>query len=140
LISNGRLATFDGTALSERLTGGDEMHSIKRTILTAVAALAGAAAIVHAGTAPTGVQWTPDGDFILVNKDVGNERWAITLNLANLTATGNVFFTDGRFPSFIWCTNTGEDFDADAGELDLFYECSGAEAGFGGFAFEDWAS
>jgi hypothetical protein len=115
------------------------MHTTMRTILTAVAAIAGAAAIVHAGSAPSGVQWTPDTDFILVNKDVGNERWAITLNVANLTATGNVFFTDDRSPSFIFCQNTGEDFDAGAGELDLFYTCSGAERGLGGFGSDDWS-
>lgn len=115
------------------------MHTTMRTILTAAAALASAAAIVHAGGAPTGVQWTPDADFILVNKDVGNERWAVTLNVDNLTATGNVFFTDDRVPAFIWCQNFDQSFDANAGELDLFYECSGAEAGFGGFGSDDWA-
>lgn len=88
--------------------------------------------------APTGVQWTPDGFQILVNKDVGNERWAITLNLADFSATGNVFFTDGSAPAFIWCQKTGESFDASAGELDLQYSCYGSDPGFGGFASNDW--
>src|SRR5690242_15343204 len=37
-----------------------------------------------------GIQVTPDGQRILVNKDVGADRWAITLN-ADGTVLGNVF-------------------------------------------------
>ncbi len=88
--------------------------------------------------AQSGVQWTPDGLRILVNKDVGSERWAITLNLSDLSAAGNVFFTDERSPTFIFCSKTGESFDAGVGELDLRYRCSGADRGLGGFAEGDW--
>lgn len=49
-----------------------------------------------------GVQFTPDGKRVLVNKDVGGERWAITLN-EDRTATGNVFRTDGSDPAFVFC-------------------------------------
>lgn len=89
--------------------------------------------------APTGVQWTPDAKQLLVNKDVGNERWAITLNLADFSATGNVFFTDDRAPAFVWCEKTGESFDANAGELNLRYRCYGSDAALGGFASADWS-
>ncbi len=95
-------------------------------------------AITYAGGAPSGVQWTPDSARILVNKDVGQERWAITLNLSDFSASGNVFFTDGSAPAFIWCEKTGESFDSGVGELDLEYRCFGAVAGFGGFASSDW--
>jgi len=95
-------------------------------------------AITYAGGAPSGVQWTPDSARILVNKDVGQERWAITLNLSDFSASGNVFFTDGSAPAFIWCEKTGESFDSGVGELDLEYRCFGADAGFGGFASSDW--
>jgi hypothetical protein len=88
--------------------------------------------------APTGVQWTPDSNRLLVSKDVGNERWAITLNLEDFSASGNVYFTNDKSPFFVWCSKTGEDFDASAGELDLRYSCYGAEAGLGGFAESDW--
>jgi hypothetical protein len=88
--------------------------------------------------APSGVQWTPDSARVLVNKDVGDERWAITLNLADFTATGNVFKSDGSAPSFIWCQKTGDDFDTNAGELNLHYSCYGADRGVGGFASADW--
>ena len=65
-----------------------------------------------------GVQFTPDGKRILVNKDVGSERWAITLN-ENGSATGNVFRSDGGAPAFIFCAplatpNSFECFGADA--------------------------
>ncbi len=105
--------------------------------LAAVAALTLLLA-APAGAAPTGVQWTLDANQLLVNKDVGNERWAITLNLIDFSATGNVFFTDGSAPAFIWCEKTGESFDGAAGELNLGYRCFGADAGFGGFASSDW--
>ena len=105
-----------------------------------MAALTVALAAPAAGeAAQSGVQWTPDGLRILVNKDVGNERWAITLNLADFSAAGNVFFTDDRAPAFIWCSKTGEDFDSSVGELNLRYSCSGADRGLGGFAEGDWA-
>lgn len=96
------------------------------------------AAPVASQAAPTGVQWTPDSKLILVNKDVGAERWAITLVLADYSASGNIFFTDGRAPAFVWCENTDQTFDSSAGELNLRYRCFGADAGLGGFASSDW--
>ena len=89
--------------------------------------------------APTGVQWTPDSNRLLVSKDVGNERWAITLNLSDFSASGNIYFTSGEAPGFVWCSKTGEDFDANVGELDLQYSCFGASSGFGGFTEGDWS-
>ncbi len=107
--------------------------------LALVAALAVSLTAPTTGrAAPTGVQWTPDAKQLLVNKDVGNERWAITLNLKDFSATGNVFFTDDQAPAFVWCEKTGDSFDASAGELDLRYRCFGAGAGLGGFASADW--
>ncbi len=89
--------------------------------------------------AQSGVQWTPDTARVLVNKDVGVERWAITLNLSDFSATGNVFFSDGGDPAFIWCDKTGQDFDDSVGELDLVYSCYGADRGVGGFTSGDWS-
>ena len=105
-------------------------------ILAAMTLALTAPASSHA--APSGVQWTPDSARLLVNKDVGQERWAITLNLSDFSATGNVFFTDGSAPAFIWCQKTGQSFDSGVGELDLEYTCYGADRGFGGFASNDW--
>jgi hypothetical protein len=50
-----------------------------------------------------GYQETPDGLHALVSKDVGNERWAITLNRDDRTVTGNVFFPEGGDPAFVSC-------------------------------------
>lgn len=51
----------------------------------------------------SGVRPTLDGARVLVNKDVGSDRWAITRNLREGTVTGNVFSGAGGDPEFIWC-------------------------------------
>jgi hypothetical protein len=50
----------------------------------------------------SGVQITPDARRVLINKDVGDERWAIAVNLDDRTVTGTAF-ADGASPSFVWC-------------------------------------
>lgn len=69
---------------------------------------------------PSGLQVTPDGMRTLVSKDVGAERWAITRNDDD-TVTGNVFFSDGRDPAFIFCEQTGSTRD------DLRLRCQSAD-------------
>lgn len=54
----------------------------------------------------SGIQGTPDGKQVLVNKDVGGERYAISQDQADGAATGNVFFATDRPPSFLFCTPT----------------------------------
>lgn len=50
---------------------------------------------------------TPDGARVLVSRDVGGERWAITRNPADpTTVTGNVFGA-GPEPVFVWCQEAG---------------------------------
>ncbi len=61
----------------------------------------------HALARESGIQGTPDGKRILVNKDVGSERYAIAQDRTDLSATGNVFFTDARSPAFLFCTAEG---------------------------------
>lgn len=76
-----------------------------------VCVLSVAAILVGTGEAAaqreSGIQRTPDGARVLVSKDVGGQRYAITLNVADGTATGNVFSADGSAPQFISCTPTG---------------------------------
>lgn len=56
------------------------------------------------GTRDSGVQITFDGLRNLISKDVGEDRWSISLNPDDGTVTGNVFPTGaGRDPSFLWC-------------------------------------
>lgn len=62
-----------------------------------------------AALAQSSAQWTRDRDAILISKDVGAERWAITRRLSDGRVTGNVFSTDGRPTSFLDCTQTSND-------------------------------
>ena len=107
-----------------------------RLIVVAFVVAVSQSSVGHA--APNGVQWTPDGSHILVNKDVGPERWAIALELENLSATGNVFFADGRPPAFVWCEKTAHTFEQTSGEITLQYRCFGSEGSAGGFGIDDW--
>lgn len=68
-----------------------------------------------------GVQVTRDGARALVSKDVGAERWAITRNSDDGTVTGNVFFSGGGEPAFLWCEETGST------ESDVTLACRFAE-------------
>ena len=94
---------------------------------------------VFSHAASGGVQWSPDGFRLFVNKDVGAERWSITLNLTDLTATGNIFFADGRAPAFVWCQRTGHNHEPNLAKLTLKYSCYGSDGAVGGFSFDDWA-
>jgi Right handed beta helix region len=60
-------------------------------------------AVAAESPAQTGVQITRDERAILINKDVGDQRWAITYDPDSRTATGNVFFPSGGDPAFVWC-------------------------------------
>jgi hypothetical protein len=73
-------------------------------------------------------QTTPDGRTVLVSKDFGAERWAIALNPADGTATGNVFRTDGDPPQFIWCDRVGTSgTSVDPAEIEIEIDCFGTE-------------
>jgi hypothetical protein len=67
------------------------------------------AGIVHALAGPrvsareSGIQFSPDGKRVFVSKDVGDQRFAITLNTDDGTVTGNVFFPQGGEPRFVAC-------------------------------------
>jgi secreted trypsin-like serine protease len=73
---------------------------------------------------PSGLQTTPDGSRILINKPVGAEQWAITSNKQDNGLTGNIFFTDGRDPQFVSCTKTGDDGNQDPAQIMIRYGCS----------------
>jgi hypothetical protein len=79
-----------------------------------------------AGTAPSGLQITPDSKRTLVSKDVNGERWAITLNEDDQSVTGNVFSPGGGEPSFVFCTRVSDNGDPDRYTVLVTYACSGA--------------
>jgi hypothetical protein len=86
-------------------------------VLSAVAALAFPDAALSSDSA----QFSPACDKILVNKAVGAEQWAITLDLGTRDVLGNVFRTDGGPASFLSCDFQGEDDGV------LTYDCIGAQ-------------
>src|SRR5262245_5423484 len=70
--------------------------------------------------AQAGVQRTRDGKRTLISKDVGAERWAITLNEDD-SVTGNVFQSGGGDPKFVFCRQLSVVDDQ------VTLECSGAD-------------
>lgn len=61
-------------------------------------------AVSPARARESGIQFSPDGKRVFVNKDVDGVRFAITLNTADGTVTGNAFDAAGGEAKFIICT------------------------------------
>ncbi len=78
------------------------------------------------GGLPSGLQITPDRKRTLISKDVGPARWAITQN-PDGTATGNVFFSDGGEPKFVFCERVGDDGNPDPETVQISFSCSLAD-------------
>jgi hypothetical protein len=76
----------------------------------------------------SGLQRTPDGRRTLVSKPVGAEQWAITQNEDDQSVTGNIFFTDGRPPQFVYCARVGDDGNPDPYDVQITFSCEGADA------------
>lgn len=74
-----------------------------RVAVFAVAAIVSAFVAVPPAHAQRGVQLDPNEELVLVNKRLGNQQWAITMNLNDQTVTGNVFNLDGSNPQFLFC-------------------------------------
>jgi hypothetical protein len=115
--------TGSGRLVSDRAGGGpaDGSGSAVPT-LQIVARRLGSAEHPLVAARPSGLQVTGDGKRTLISKDVGDERWAISRNGDDGSATGNVFFPAGGEPKFVWCGQEGA-----AGD-DLVFSCSGADA------------
>ena len=115
--------TGSGRLVSAR-TGGGPADGSGRAFptLQIVAWRLGSAAHPLVAARPSGLQVTGDGKRTLISKDVGDERWAISRNGDDGSATGNVFFPAGGEPKFVWCGQEGT-----AGD-DLVFSCSGADA------------
>lgn len=94
-----------------------------RTLIGTLALVALAAPAFAAGR---GIQLSPDAVTVLVSKDIGNERWAITLDFERGSVAGNVFRTDGD-PAFVWCGLTGADENPDPAQTQFSFLCFGAD-------------
>lgn len=113
------------------MSNGTDSHRAARPRLATLAAGAALVAAVALGTAggaaaqerQSGLQVTPDGDSVLISKDVNGERWTIVRDEDDDTVTGNVFPSDGGPPTFIWCERADDDDDDDIGDfLDDFID------------------
>ena len=93
------------------------------SVAVATLALCIAAPVALAGS---GVQPAPQGDRILVSKDLAGERWAITCE-PDGTISGNVFRPGGGPPAFVWCTPKGNDGNSDPHARLYTLECFGAD-------------
>ena len=71
--------------------------------------------------APPGLQLTPDTEHIIVQKDVGAERWSVVYSARDSSITGNVFRAD-QAPVFLWCELVAVD------GRNLVYTCFAADA------------
>jgi hypothetical protein len=129
-------ATACEARVRDRWAQGGTMNRLVCTLVVSLALLIGASAPAH--SEPGGVQWSPDSARIFVTKDVGAERWSITLNLADISAAGNIFFTDGRPPAFVFCRLTGHNHEPAVARLNLHFQCFGSDAAHGVFALDDW--
>ena len=78
------------------------------------------------GETPSGLQVTPDEKRTLVSKDVGTDRWAITLNEDDASVTGNVYSPGGE-PTFLWCEFKSDNGVADPANVLLTYSCNVAD-------------
>jgi len=103
--------------------------NVARFVVCASVALA-LAPTAHA--ASSGVALAPNDSVILVSKDVGNERWAINLDLGDanpLQLTGNVFRGADSEPAFVYCTPFQVDGSVDDIANAVFhYNCFGTSA------------
>jgi hypothetical protein len=91
-----------------------------------------AAALAASG----GVQWSPDKRRLLAQKDVGDQRWAITLNLDDLSVSGNVFFPNGSPPAFVFCD--AQSVTHNIADLVITYRCRGSDQTQVVFDSQDW--
>lgn len=103
---------------SQNLKGQGSSRRV--AIILAVAAVLAAARGADPAHAGSGVQYSRDRSSTLISKDVGAERWAITYRVDDGAAFGNVFYPDGRDPSFISCDRIG------VNGSDSSYRCYGA--------------
>lgn len=121
--------------------GGAASRASSSTAATAAPAVRSASVGAIAGLSTRGATLTFDGLSFLVNKDIGAERWSISINLVPertndggivervLNVTGNVFQADGSPPAFVYCLPTSDStgtLDDPASQFRL--DCRGTDA------------
>jgi hypothetical protein len=101
----------------------------RSSLLSLAILLAAALASPRAAAAQgRGIQTTPDGKLMLLNKDINGERWSISLNLRDGTAIGNIFPSNGGAPSFVWCSAASITLAKEPTDTQYTLDCYGASA------------
>lgn len=97
-----------------------ELESTARRAAAALALATLLLARPAAAARESGIQENPTGDYIMVSKDVGSERWAMTYDYFSGIVLGNVYSADGGAPKFVACDVLAENENGD-----LTLECQG---------------
>lgn len=91
--------------------------------------------VASGARAQAGTTLTPDRQSFMVNKDIGDERWTITLTLAQIeppviaSITGNVFRSDGGAPAFVVCQQRPDSTGSLSTPSSVFrLDCKGTDA------------
>jgi len=113
----------------------NQLCTQRRRLVVPLAVIATLVAGAAGAQVPSGSTLSPDGRSFLVNKDLGNERWTINVNLYGnapgdiINVTGNIFRADGGPASFVTCLvrsdSTGSLADPDS---TFRLSCSGSDA------------
>jgi len=113
----------------------DGLRIHPRQLVSGLAVLAMLIASSAGAQAPSGSTLSPDQQSFLVNKDLGNERWTINVNLFStdpadvINVTGNIFRADGGPASFVTCL-VRDDSTGTLNDPDSVFRlsCSGTDA------------
>ena len=79
-----------------------------RLILTVVLSLA-VISIGSAAHAQSDATISPEGQYVLVQKNLGVQRWAIVRDQETRAITGNIFNPEGNGSQFVWCSYLGDE-------------------------------
>jgi hypothetical protein len=109
--------------------------SVAHAIIAIVAFSTFTAAPAAHAQVPSGSTLSPDRQSYLVNKDLGNERWTINVNLFStdpndiINVTGSIFRADGGPASFVICLVRSDSTGTLTDPNSVFrLSCSGSDA------------
>lgn len=95
--------------MKKGMTNSPARGAVRRDLARILAVATVALAVLSSSAfaqSPTTV--SADSRTVIISKDVGGQRWAISRDLRTLAVTGNVFSPSGGPPQFVWCAQTAE--------------------------------
>lgn len=87
----------------------------------------GLALVQNAEAQPSGRRTTRDGKHQMVNRAEAGLQWAVSYTPQEGVLTGNVFDPSGGEPAYVWCRRVGDDGVMDPNEVEILWQCEGAE-------------